>query len=34
MGKSEGDEVVMNLPSGTQTYEILEIAYHEIDFEG
>ena len=34
MGKSEGDEVVMNLPSGTHTYEILEIAYHEINFEG
>lgn len=34
MGRSEGEEVTIQLPSGKQEYEILEIAYHEIDFEG
>lgn len=34
MGKGEGEEVKIKLPSGSQEYEILEIAYHEIDFEG
>ena len=34
MGKSEGEEVTIKLPSGQQEYEILEIAYHEINFEG
>jgi len=33
MGRSEGEEVTIKLPSGNQEYEILEIAYHEIDFE-
>lgn len=34
MGRSEGDEVTIKLPSGSKTYEILEIAYHNINFEG
>ena len=34
MGKGEGEEVKIKLPSGSQEYEILEVAYHEIDFEG
>jgi transcription elongation factor GreA len=34
MGRGEGEEVTIKLPSGTQEYEILEIAYHEIHFEG
>ncbi len=34
MGRGEGEEVTIKLPSGSQTYEVLEIAYHEIDFEG
>lgn len=34
MGHGEGEEVTIKLPSGSQTYEILEVAYHEINFEG
>ncbi|WP_442764488.1 transcription elongation factor GreA [Sulfurospirillum cavolei] len=34
MGRSEGQEVTIKLPNGSQEYEILEIAYREIDFEG
>jgi len=30
MGKEEGDEVTINLPSGPKTYEIDEICYKEI----
>lgn len=33
MGRGEGEEVTIQLPSGKQEYEILEIAYHEITFE-
>jgi len=33
MGKEEGDEVTINLPSGERTYEILEICYKEIYFD-
>ena len=33
MGKGEGEEVTIKLPSGKQEYEVLEVAYHEIDFE-
>lgn len=33
MGKGEGDEVSVTLPGGKQEYEILEVAYREIDFE-
>ena len=34
MGHGEGEEVTIKLPSGRQTYEILEVAYREINFEG
>ena len=34
MGRGEGEEVTIQLPGGKQEYEILEIAYHEINFEG
>jgi len=34
MGRSEGEDVTIKLPNGSQEYEILEIAYREIDFEG
>lgn len=34
MGRGEGEEVTIKLPGGSQEYEILEIAYHEINFEG
>lgn len=34
MGRAEGEEVVIKLPAGNQEYEILEVAYREIDFEG
>ena len=34
MGRGEGEEVTIHLPNGKQEYEILEIAYHEISFEG
>ena len=33
MGRGEGEEVTIKLPSGSQEYEVLEVAYHEIDFE-
>ncbi|WP_024954974.1 transcription elongation factor GreA [Sulfurospirillum arcachonense] len=33
MGKEEGDEVVIALPSGKVEYEILEVAYKKIDFK-
>ncbi len=32
MGKEEGDEVLVNLPSGEKEYEILSISYQEIKF--
>ncbi len=32
MGKEEGDEVLINLPSGEKEYEILSISYQEIEF--
>ncbi len=31
LGKEEGDEVKATLPGGTKTYEILSIAYKELD---
>lgn len=34
MGRSEGEEVTIKLPVGQHVYEILEIAYHKINFEG
>jgi len=34
MGRGEGDEVTIKLPSGKQVYEVLEVAYREINFEG
>lgn len=34
MGRKEGEEVNIKLPAGNQEYEILEVAYHEINFEG
>lgn len=34
MGRGEGEEVTIKLPSGKQEYEILEVAYKEINFEG
>ena len=33
MGKKEGDEVIVRLPSGQQEYEVLEITYQTIVFE-
>lgn len=33
MGKGEGEEVTIILPSGKQEYEVLEVAYKEIKFE-
>ncbi|MDD3323583.1 MAG: transcription elongation factor GreA [Sulfurospirillaceae bacterium] len=33
LGKAEGDEVVLSLPSGRQDYEIVEIRYETIIFE-
>ena len=33
MGREEGDEVTVKLPSGTQEYEILEVTYKTIIFE-
>jgi len=32
MGKEEGDEVLVNLPSGEKEYEILSVCYQEIKF--
>ena len=32
MGKEEGDEVLVDLPSGEKEYEILSISYQEIKF--
>lgn len=34
MGRGEGEEVTIKLPSGQQMYEILEVGYHKINFEG
>jgi len=34
MGHGEGEEVTIKLPSGKQAYEILEVTYREINFEG
>ena len=34
MGRGEGEEVTIKLPSGKQEYEILEVAYRKINFEG
>ncbi len=34
LGRSEGEEIRVKLPSGNYDYEVLEIAYREIDFEG
>lgn len=33
LGRSEGEEVTIVLPGGKQEYEILEVAYKEIEFE-
>ncbi len=33
LGKEEGDEVTVKLPSGVREYEILSISYEEIKFE-
>lgn len=33
MGRGEGDEITVSLPGGKHDYEVLEIAYHEINFE-
>jgi len=33
MGKSEGDEVSVKLPSGAQEYEVITVAYKPIKFE-
>jgi len=32
MGKEEGDEVMVNLPSGEKEYEVLTVKYQEIKF--
>ncbi|WP_458700778.1 transcription elongation factor GreA [Sulfurospirillum sp. 1307] len=34
MGKAEGDEVEIMLPGGKSEFEILEVSYEPIDFEG
>jgi transcription elongation GreA/GreB family factor len=33
MGKAEGDEVSISLPSGVQEFEILEVGYKPIEFK-
>jgi transcription elongation factor GreA len=33
LGKGEGEEVTIQLPSGKQVYEVLEVAYRDIAFE-
>ena len=33
LGKEEGDEVSVVLPSGKREYEVVEVAYKEIPFE-
>ncbi len=33
LGKEEGDEVSVTLPSGRKEYEVLSVSYKEIDFE-
>ncbi len=33
MGKGEGDEVSIVLPSGVQEFEVLEVCYKKIDFK-
>lgn len=33
MGKGEGDEVSIALPSGVQEFEVLEVCYKKIDFK-
>lgn len=33
MGKGEGDEASITLPSGTQEFEILEVCYKKIEFK-
>jgi transcription elongation factor GreA len=33
LGKEEGDEIEVQLPGGSQTYEILEVGYKKIDFK-
>ena len=33
MGKEEGDEVIVKLPSGEIEFEIIEVGYKEIDFK-
>lgn len=33
MGKSEDDQVVVNLPSGTQEFEVISVSYEPIAFE-
>lgn len=33
IGKASGDEVTVNLPSGTKEFEVVEIVYKEIKFE-
>lgn len=34
LGRSEGEEVTIKLPVGKQEYEILEVGFHDIKFEG
>jgi transcription elongation factor GreA len=34
MGKEEGDEVEISLPNGKCEFEVLEVCYKPIDFEG
>jgi len=33
MGKEEGDEVIVKLPSGEIEFEIIEVGYKEINFK-
>jgi transcription elongation factor GreA len=33
MGKNEGDEVSVKLPSGTQEYEVVSVTYKQISFK-
>lgn len=33
LGKTTGDEVVANLPSGAKEFEVIEVTYKEIEFE-